>query len=625
MAAIPAALVVSLGISAVTSCTDDRYDLTKDISVDFNVDVSLPVGNSEFIAIGDFLELDETDTKNPVMTDADGNYVIRLDGGDPVDIDVALPSFDFEGQTLKNIESGFYIDPRFVGMDPSDIQGNTMLEFQIKAQDSSDPQMDIEISAELPAEVVDLKCADVNSVIDYRFILESGSLTLKKGLQIIFPDFMTIEPTDKSKGSITVSGGNIATLSDDIVISKSTLMTSIEIRIVRIDLGRVPGHGITSDGNSRSLILNDHVTVKGSAGLDLKDFNPVPSMVRMKMNVDMKTLEVERIEAKLDISREFDPQSITLDEIPEFLAGDNIRLDFWNPVVWLDMDNSTPFTAELDADLRSITGKVENSYIHIGANGPAGNRTEPVILPVGKGRIYVSRQGTGQTADGETDIAVPALGGFLGTIPDTVKIDNITVSTDPEEFMDISLGTGSGNYSVQMQYGLNAPLAFGRELSLVYDTDIKGWNEAFSADGDKEEEDEKDGSLTVSLEKVELKFTMMNTIPLNVSLDAKPIDLDGNEIKSGISLSIEGSVDAATEQNPVYTPVKITLSATLDAIKSLDGIRLSASLTGSGKDGIEGLTLNEKHGIQLQNVSARVVGGASGTLSLYDSNNNLDE
>ncbi|MCM1199314.1 MAG: hypothetical protein NC308_10550, partial [Clostridium sp.] len=155
LAAIPAALVVSLGISAVTSCTDDRYDLTKDISVDFNVDVSLPVGNSEFIAIGDFLELDETDTKNPVMTDADGNYVIRLDGGDPVDIDVALPSFDFEGQTLKNIESGFYIDPRFVGMDPSDIQGNTMLEFQIKAQDSSDPQMDIEISAELPAEVVD--------------------------------------------------------------------------------------------------------------------------------------------------------------------------------------------------------------------------------------------------------------------------------------------------------------------------------------------------------------------------------------------------------------------------------------------------------------------------------------
>ena len=602
-AALAASLLVSIGISSVMSCTDDRYDLTKDMSVDINVDVSLPVGNSEFIAIGDFLEIG-TSGGNTVTTDENGNYVIRFDGGNPVSINVPVPSFEFEGQTLEKIESGFIVPSGFVGMDPSQIQGDTNLEFQILANGNEVPSMEMIIDAELPAEVIDLRCADVTSTIDFTFAIESGSLTLQKGLVITFPDFLTLEPGAMSN-DIIVNGGHVVTLLEDVAIRKEAKNASFEMYITHIDLEKVPDHGIVQEGAVRRLVLNDHVTIEGAVEIDLKDFNPVPSMVKMSMYIEMKTADVKRIEAKLNISEEFASQSIAFTDIPDFLSGDNVRLDLWNPVIWLDIDNNTQFEAELNADLRAVSGNTQKTEIHIGADGPADNRTEPVVIPQGKGMIYISRQGYSSGVSGATDIVAPGLSALFETIPDTVLIENMGVTTDPDTFVSVETGVTGDLNAVSAKYGLDAPLAFGREMSLLYSTDIKGWNSAFTEEGD----------VTIGIERIDIDFTLKNTIPLNVELDAVPVDINGDEIMSGIEVSMDGAAEAGTEESPAYTPVKITLTADAAAIKALDGIRLSIYLTGSDKDGIEGQVLNERHGIQMLGMSAKVAGTVSATLS----------
>lgn len=600
---------------------DDSYDFTKDIVLDMNVDISLPVGSSKFIAIGDFLKTDEASdagTGNLIVKDGNGNYVLRVNCEKPAVASIPVPSFNFEGQTLKTTEAGFNMEPAYVGKNPADIQGETKKEYKIHTSDGDEARMSVKIDSELPSEVLDIRSAEVNSEISFVFSIGSGRLTLKKGVVITFPDYITLEPAEPFKDRISIRDGHIVTTLQDIAVLPNDNTSSIKMTVRQFNLESVPGHGIVENGVGRSIVLNDNVVITGDVIIDAKDFNPVPAMVKISMNVRIDTIEVESAEARLNIYEEIEEQSVDIDDIPDFFGGD-VKLDLWNPLMWLKMDNGVPFTTFLNVDLRAYDGNVQSSSVHIGSDGPADNRTEPVMLPKGKGRLTISRQGNPSSAAEDTDIVVPGLARLLETIPDKFVVDNLTVSSDPDIFTKVEFVESSdGNYGIEMEYGLDVPLAFGRNMYLLYNTDIKGWNSTFAGNGEDET-----GDSNVSLKKIEVKYTVMNTIPLNVAFEAIPVDVDGNAIADGIEVGIEGGADAGTEDNPVYSPVKITLSAETDAARTLDGIRLSVKLTGSDKSGIEGHTLNDRHGIQLLGMSARIAGSFSATLSKeYNDNDN---
>jgi len=600
------------------SCTDERYDLSKiDGTVDFNADVSLPIGSTEFIEIGSFLETDESDEGNAIrLLGPEGNqyYAISFAGGDPIKIDVEMPDISFTPQEMKNVEVALDFQDKFpelVGMDPSLVPVQD-LEFRLVAEEAdgsqSDPSMEMTIDAPLPDMVVDILSANIESGFKFNFRVSEGRGTLKKGLVIVFPEFLVLEPSRGFEDKIEIADGHTVVLKKDVNVGNSPEV-SLNMNLTAMNFEKVPGHGISSSGGKKSLVLEDKVTVSGSVAVDPGSLAVIPSMLKFIMNIDIASVAARETVVKLDLKESLpEPQEVEIGDLPDFLQDDNIRLDLWNPTVCLSVSNNTPLSAELNADFTSYVGEDRIAFVHIGADGPEGNRTDPVALQTGSSRIYLSRQGNSTPDNPEdVDVAVPGLSDLFTRIPEKVVIENVSFSSASDEFVTVDLSNSA--YSAEMDYSIEVPLAFGRNLSLECETSVKGMNNIFSGEND----------FTLDLKKAEIDFILKNTIPLNVSLKAVAIDLAGNELQ-GVDVQVDGSVAAGTDAKPVSKPVKVIVSANNEVVKSFDGIKFIISAKGSEE--YEGLALAPTQGVQLLDIKARVTGSASAALNNDKSDNN---
>ena len=78
-----------------------------------------------------------------------------------------------------------------------------------------------------------------------------------------------------------------------------------------------------------------------------------------------------------------------------------------------------------------------------------------------------------------------------------------------------------------------APLAFGKDLKIEYDTDIKDLNGTFNST--------EENSFAFEIAEADIKFNMYNSIPLKLALSATAIDLDGNPM-DGVKASLDGEI-----------------------------------------------------------------------------------
>lgn len=592
-------------VLGAVSCTDADYDFSKEIdrTIDIDADLSMPIGSSEFIEIGRFLKLDDEDGDGDSADSffrLDGDkYVIAFDGGEPVEMGIDVPDVVFEPQAMLPVIVQYSdYDRGFVGKDPSMLDPGAQLKYEFELKDPKNDQetmtMDIEIDAELPDEIADIESATVNSSVSFNFELGEGEITVKKGAEIVFPDFFTLE-AKPGETEMEIADKHILRFLKDVPVSGNK---SMEFLISKIDLSGIPGHGIVTEGDSRKLSLNEKVVITGTVGFDLIAFNPVPESVRLTMFIEISTIEVESARVKLRFANIFEATETEIGEMPEFLSGDNLVLDFWNPAIKLKVDNATPLTSRLDADIETFIGDERQAYVHIGANGPDGNRTDAIVIAPGEKTIALSRQGT-SSFPGAENIKVEKLGDLFRTIPEKLAVNNISVST-PDEWTDVDLSDDKP-FEISMEYAFECPVAFGRDLHIAYETTLEGLGELFNGS-----EDSDTPQMTIDLRAAEIKFNMKNTIPWNLSLAASPVDEDGNEIASGVRIGLQGDIAAGSPDKASLSPVVISITADSDGIKKLSALLLTVSL--DGDESLEGIQLSREMGIQLTDISARIAG-----------------
>ena len=91
-----------------------------------------------------------------------------------------------------------------------------------------------------------------------------------------------------------------------------------------------------------------------------------------------------------------------------------------------------------------------------------------------------------------------------------------------------------------------------------------------------------------------------------------PVDTEGNVI-AGAEVTVDGTIKAGRTDAESISPIVLTVSASNDALKTLDGIRLT--LSGSSNETSEGIALNREQGIRLTDIKARLVGGFTTNLT----------
>lgn len=609
----------SIVIACASGCVNEQYDLSKgiDMTIGADVNISVPIGSTEFIEIGDFLKIEDTEDNMIFMDETTGDYYLSFAGKEPFSTTIEVPEINLGTTQSEEVKvkldirenaqlKDFIGEP--IGKDLIDLIGRSEFEYDIPPT----TQMPIIIDEELPEQVKDIRKINLNTAINFNFSISEGATSLSD-IVIAFPKFMTVEATQTG---LTVKNGHEVTINDPLRI-ESGKQPSVSIIIKEIDFDKMPvGMGIVSvDGKNRVIIGTDSqpvsVDVSGKIKIDLYDFSQVPAEVGVIMDISLDQLVVGSAEVKIDASETVEDQNIEVGELPEFLTSNNVVLDVYNPVIRLDVKNGSPLAASLDADINAFIGEEStlDSPIHIGANGNPG--TKPIsISPNTDASIFVSRRGEHDNPQpGDIDIAVPAIADLIKTVPEKLTISNIVIDADSDSYLSVSPGE---SYECAVAYGVSAWMAFGPDLLIEYSTDIKDLNEALNPGGDGETsgEGQEQGGLDyeIDLRNVEIKFNLHNSIPLNVALKAEPIDVEGN-VMEDVEVKLTGDVKSGSAENPVVCPMAVNLKATLESIKTFDGIKLT--IKGTSSEETVGVVLNSKQGIQLTDVSAKVSAGAT--------------
>ena len=564
---------------SVTSCLNEDYDLTKDIDTNISIDgdISAPLGNSEFILVDDFLNLGN-DAADVLKTDASGNYYVSVTGRGSSS-DAELPFLSFSDELVTD---GGYIAKIKKSELPLPSSGTVPAEQYTKHFNVSSTPMTV--NEDVPHEIRAVKDAEVSGVVKISLMVTTGKATLSD-LIIDFPDYLEFADV-KDAGLNFNPDGNLLTIKSPQI---STMAKNYYLNVVGIDFDKIPsGQGFLP--SQHKIVLNDEIKLSAfDVNAVLSDFGTtveaIPNEIVADIDLSISSLIVKTALVKVDPDIVIDPFISNVGELPDFLSGDDVVLDLYNPVLKLNIDNHTPLKLNLNADIMSYKG-ADHRTAHVGnANGG-----EAIALtPSGMNRLYVSRTGEG-VPTGFSSVVVPDFSSLISIVPDRIGVENIDVEA-ADEFVTLTSG---GRYNVVYDFELAAALAFGKDVKIVYSTDFTGWNETFNPN---------DESFALEIRDADVKFDFVNMIPMTISLDAAAIDVDGNVIP-GIKVTLNGDIPAGSVEKPSTSALTLNLEGSAEQMRKLDGLRLN--LTGSDPGTMSGVCLNKNQGVQFKNMKIRL-------------------
>lgn len=564
---------------SVTSCLNEDYDLTKDIDTNISIDgdISAPLGNSELILVDDFLNLGN-DAEDVLKTDASGNYYVSVTGRG-TSSDVELPVLSFSDELVTD---GGYIAKIKKSELPLPSSGTVPAEQYTKHFNVSSTPMTV--NEDVPHEIRAVKDAEVSGVVNISLTVTTGKATLSD-LIIDFPEYLEFADV-KDAGLNFNPDGNLLTIKSPQI---STMAKNYYLNVVGIDFDKIPsGQGFLP--SQHKIVLNDEIKLSAfDVNAVLSDFGTtveaIPNEIVADIDLSISSLIVKTALVKVDPDIVIDPFISNVGELPDFLSGDDVVLDLYNPVLKLNIDNRTPLKLNLNADIMSYKG-ADHRTAHVGnANGG-----EAIALtPSGMNRLYVSRTGEGVPA-GFASVVVPDFSSLISIVPDRIGVENIDVEA-ADEFVTLASGA---RYNVVYDFELVAALAFGKEVKIVYSTDFTGWNETFNPN---------DESFALEIRDADVKFDFVNMIPMTISLDAAAIDVDGNVIP-GIKVTLNGDIPAGSVEIPSTSALTLNLEGSAEQMRKLDGLRLN--LTGSDPGTMSGVCLNKNQGVQFKNMKIRL-------------------
>ena len=638
-----ASVLVAMSVGAV-SCIDEAYDLSNGIDTTVTVEgnISAPIGSTTFMYVGDFLNLDEENST--LVKNENGDYVLNVEG-DGTHYEYRLPDVKVGDLFESGQQIRFTINAPYEGID---LDGHSLSEFvlpeggylipadvvpfpdEVRAFLSERKAIAIDIDEELPEEVSDVKKIGLDMDITLNFTTNFGPVHTTEHFLVDFPDYLVFAESP----DYTMLEGNIMTDFAGMTLDASG-QHSVTLKLVSIDFGKMaPGQGIE---NGR-IVVSDNIFI-GSESEEVYSFNPkevqiynsgyLPSSIEFTADVTASEPVIKEAEISISPDIAVDDQEFEISGIPETLTGNGTVLDIYNPQIELDIMNPSPFNLELSAELVAFKDDAELHRISIGGT------ENPISVEPGKGHLFISARGASvpDVLDGTfyKDIVIEDLTDLIKDIPDKIAVMNIRM-TAPENQYGVIIPNDT--YDFSLDYRLTAPLAFGPEMrvetSIVTDG-LQGGSSDSPEDGNTgnpdmdgdgiPDEGQPAGDSGSGLEidpssnaSVEISMIFSNAIPLDMTVTAVPIDIDGNEMTDGPQITVEGFVKGGSIQQPADSPIVLRTSAVADDIDRLDGVSLKLNVSAPQDASLQGIPLNEGQGIQLKDIKLYLNGKISTTL-----------
>lgn len=537
-----ALLLTSFGIT--TSCIDNSYDLNKDIDMTISAGgehLAIPVGYTEKITLDKIIELDEGDDLQIV----DGEYhLLKKDNIDETNTSVKLVTVE---ESLNPIEPIKVLNNQEYDIKHQVLFENIGTEDVIEAQAHGIDKAVIEIgslTADTPTKLtLSFKIETTNTIMYDHVTI--GNMT------ITFPDFIKFE------GGQSGLNGQTLTITNEIIYKNNPTFTK-SLSIAKYSFGEKYGDGnkIKEENGDRILkIEEEKITIKtngivyGAQGSGSLSITPTVTLAEMAVSEVYGTIQPD-----IDVK----PTEVELNNLPDFLQDDEIRLDITNPVFSFNANNPLNTDVEMDGVLTGYKDGKVTKIVKIGSGNGGASIT---LKPSGDKQQTISIVRDEQTVveANATKVVVPNLNDIIETIPDHINVE-LKPAVKTEQYYTVNLGQ---DYTLNSAYDIDIPLSFGSNLKIVYEETLDNF--------DLDLED-------VDIKKAVLSINAVNTIPLAMEIkndNVSALDANGNVIKD-IDVTVEGTITESKDgKTEVSSALNVNLNETAEgAISKLDGLKL---------------------------------------------------
>lgn len=584
-----------------TGCIDDSYDLDKvDLTMKLNTDgLGVKLGNTDLIALADILDEDET-----VKTEANGLYYLVKDGTSNFNVKVDNMTTSFNDTKLDMNTPVLQYNDVFKQLQDAGIpvtEGNTLpipANFEMHGSAEGDQEVDFKITD--VSDVKQVKTIDLQRSKVALTLTEANKpaslnlgVTHLKNVRLYLPKFLGVTDVapgwELKEGNVLVYTLNGGTYNYN---RNNPEICSVYLNKVALDQtenkGKVENGGIELTPNELKVRMTaEQVYFENRAGRELSMNEGDQASVRLDIKVPNNVLNISQVTGIFNPAIDPDNERIDVsNDLPDFLQDKEVRIVATNPTIRFHANMST---LPVGIDMRgTLTAVKENGAFENGAPTKVVKLDKGVMEMGRDNYVYYCNQGNtpydpeGAKAGAATVKNTANIGDLITELPDYLEVDlkNNQINVK-NEYYTVQLGR---DYHVDADYSVFVPFEFDRGLKVVYNDSTESMHS-----------DLKDLSATGTLEVMADAY---NTIPLELLVGLKAVDVDGNVVPvefntveahvapgHGTTYTMNGGVKQRSDSE-VMTPIKITAKLDdKDLLSRIDKLcfNIHADATGSNK------------------------------------------
>lgn len=582
-----------------TGCIDDSYDLDKvDLTMKLNTDgLGVKLGNTDLIALADILDEDET-----VKTEANGLYYLVKDGTSNFNVKVDNMTTSFNDTELDMNTPVLQYNDVFEQLRDAGIpvtHGSTLpipADFEMHGSAKGDQEVKFSITG--VSDVKQVKTIDLQKSKVALVLTEKNSpglnlgVTRLKNVRLYLPKFLGVTDVapgwELKEGNVLVYTLNGGTYNYD---RNKPEICSVYLNKVALDQtkneGKVENGNIELTPNELNVTMTaEQVYFENRAGRELSMNEGDQASVRLDIKVPNNVLNISQVTGIFNPAINPDNERIDVSsDLPDFLQDKDVRIVATNPTIRFHANMSTlPVGIDMSGTLTAVK---ENGTFENGAPTKVV-KLDKSVMNMGRDNYVYYYQGNapydpeGAKAGAATVKNTANIGDLITELPDYLEVNlkNNQINVK-NEYYTVQLGR---DYHVDADYSVFVPFEFDRGLKVVYNDSTESMHS-----------DLKDLSATGTLEVMADAY---NTIPLELLVGLKAVDVDGNELPvefntaeahvapgDGSTYTMNGEVKQRSGSE-VMTPIKITAKLDdKDLLSRIDKLcfNIHADATGSNK------------------------------------------
>lgn len=616
---------LALASCLLSACVDDKYDVNDmDMTIGSTSDLALPSLSTDSILLKNIMDLGEDD----IIKVKDGEFRLVTSGQANMtetevnEITISKPNIEAVHTNVQLNTNGNPARYRAVAGVPDETFAYTITEqnkafFEVNETSNVISEDLVDVDAVAFKEGIVLK-STLNLTFsnggDFikKIHLQNLSLSTPRDLSFEKAELTYTQNGQSRTNQVSISDGLVSISGENDVVVDAGKPVYLALTL---DMAEVNGNGISFV--NKKIEINSLFKFNGTFAIKSEEFenlsaaqlqqiqdNGIASVIPQEVAFDIVSafsdnISVVRVDA-IAQKAVSEPEPIVLDNMPNFLKDESVKIVLNNPPFIIEWNNPFPAGSVVNPDAAAVKNNLTIESVK-GDEVIARKLATLSGIPSGKSILVLADAPAAAEVPARyasynrINVVVENLNELLMTIPDKICINFAPVTIALKDLVP-------GQYNTQVDYCVDTPLEFLGGSKLIYE-DVE------------DVEDDMDDASDFDAKAIEIQANVVTNLPMDLTLSVDALDRNGRSLKGGV-IDVndvvvgahKGDISETTTQAVVINITPREGHSIRELLQNMAKFVYRAEFEGEGK-------LYENASIKLTNVKATIKGGI-----VYDAN-----